>query len=134
VAPATPPAAQPAAAAVGQGAGRFDGSWSATISCGGADGARGYSLVLNGRTTDGTIVLTKGTQGQPDFMIMQGRIGADGNAMLQANGIVGNPIYATNNATTGTQYSYAVRARFEGSRGTGERLGARSCGVVFSRL
>jgi len=134
VVPATPPAAQPAAAGVGQGTGRFDGSWSATISCGGASGARGYSLVLNGRTTNGTIVLTKGTPGQPDYLIMQGRIGGDGTAMLQANGIVGNPIYATNNAMSGTQYTYAVRARFEGSHGTGERLGARSCGVVFSKL
>jgi len=134
VAPAAPPAAQPAAAAVGQGAGRFDGAWSATVNCGGAGGARGYSIVLHGRTTNGAMVLTKGTPGQPDYMILQGHITGDGNAVLQANGLVGNPAYATNNATTGSQYSYAVRARFEGSRGTGERLGARSCDIVFIRM
>lgn len=131
--PAMPPAAQPAAAGA-QGGNRFDGAWSATVTCAPAQGARGYTIVLNGRAAGGAISLSRGTPGAPDYMVMRGQISGDGNAVLQASGTVSNSAYAMNNAATGSAVAYAVRARFDGARGTGERLGTRSCDVAFIRM
>ena len=75
--------------------------------------------------------LTKGIQGSPDFLAIEGRISPDGTTTLQASGLTGHPLYS--GVAAGTPYSYVVKARFDGARGSGERMGSRSCEFAFTR-
>lgn len=90
-------------------------------------------MAAAGRVTDGNLRVSRGNVGEPNSMTMAGRIAPDGSATLQANGQVGNAVYATNGAASGTPFSYVVTARFDGGRGTGQRLGVRSCNIAFAR-
>lgn len=133
-----PPASRSGAAspapAIAQGANRFDGTWTATIQCqGDATGARGYTMAASGRVNDGAMHLSRGSLGEPNSLAMTGRIAPDGSATLQATGKVGNSIYATNGASSGTPFAYVVSARFDGARGSGQRLGSRACDITFAR-
>ncbi len=56
-----------------------------------------------------------------------------GNAALSLEGIVNNPDHSVNNAYRGKSYSYRVRATFEPSVGTGQRVGKRKCSFRFDR-
>ena len=123
----------PPVAAPSQGANRFDGNWTVVIRCGEEGGARGYTIGLAGRVSNNVMTLSKGINGQPEWLTIQGSILPDGTAMLQASGLTGPTVYNTGAVPPGTPYGYTVRARFESAQGTGERLGTRPCSLAFSR-
>ena len=76
---------------------------------------------------------THGAEGAPSWHLLTGDIAADGSAMLRLEGIVNNPAYSVNNAQRGKPYTYRVRARFEPTEGTGQRVGKRKCDFRFKR-
>ena len=114
----------------------FDGQWDVTLACpphNEDDDAKGYTHRFPATVKDGYLRGVHGTEGQPSYHLLTGRITADGKAALTLDGIVNNPAYAINNAQRGKPYSYRVRAQFEASSGTGQRIGKRKCDFEFRR-
>jgi len=97
------------------------------------DDAKGYTHRFAGRVVDGEFGATHGSEGQPGWHFLHGRIEPDGNAALRLEGIVNNPRYAINDAPRGKPYSYRVKAQFTESSGSGRRLTGRSCDFAFAR-
>ena len=115
---------------------RFDGDWLVTITCPNnteRSAARGYKRQFPARVSDGRIVGEIGTENGPGWLRIEGQIGADGNAMLDARGRTGDPEFAVNQPPPSSPYAYHVEARFDGRRGTGRRLEQRVCSFDFVR-
>jgi hypothetical protein len=78
-----------------------------------------------------------GTAGEPGYLLLEGKIAADGSAKLAANGIVASRKYARGVlAHKGEEYGYDVKAQFKEAEGTGARnegLGivGRACTFEF---
>ena len=114
----------------------FDGAWNVTLACpphSGDDDAKGYTHRFPGEVTNGQMRAVHGAEGEPGWHLVTGRIAPDGSATLQVDGVVNNEKYAINNAQRGKAYKYKVKARFEGTQGSGERLTGRVCHFTFSR-
>jgi hypothetical protein len=129
------PVAVSSAVAAGASDGtRFDGSWGVIALCPStADGAFGYTLQFTAEVKAGMLHGQYGTAGQPASLALDGVIQPDGTAKLAAKGFTGDPDYTQAKAKPSTPYGYDVTARFEGSRGTGTRVGGRICNYSFQR-
>jgi hypothetical protein len=116
------------------GVSRFDGRWRVLVECTRHDGgALGYRVDLFADVKDGWLRGEFGTPGNPGWLLMEGAIRADGNALLIAKGLTGDPRYNVRSEATGTPYGYQVRARFDAQSGSGVRMQVRPCGVTFAR-
>ncbi len=123
VAPASPPA----------NLSQFDGTWAVTVDCPAHGDAAGYVLKFFGQVKDGVLLAQHDTEGQPSALMLKGKIQPDGSAAIDARGITGESRYNVKGVATGTPYSYRALARFEGSRGTGDRIDLRPCSLSFAR-
>jgi len=115
---------------------KFDGDWLVTISCPSnteRSAARGYKLQFPARVTDGRLVGERGNEDGPGWLRIEGPIGADGKALLDAHGRTGDPEFAVNQPPPSSRFSYHIDARFEGRHGTGRRLEQRVCNFEFVR-
>ena len=121
---AKPPALDPA---------RFDGTWNVTIECEPYKAAAGYRLQFLAQVKDGVIDAQNGVTGEPSSLTMSGKISADGNGSVAVRGLTGNPTTTLNREARGTSYGYRANLRFEGSRGSGNRVEARPCTLTFVR-
>jgi len=114
---------------------RFDGTWAVTLTC--ADfkddksGAKGYTYRFLMSVKDGVLLAEHQRENEPGWVRYDGRIDADGTAMITAKGLTGDPKTAVGQISKGTPYSYRVKAEFNESRGHGTRLDLRPCEVVF---
>lgn len=114
--------------------GRFDGTWLTAISCESSRGGRFYVLHFSSTVKDGVLHGQYGTAGEPSSLALDGRINADGTAMLHALGRTGESGYTTSGATPpGTPYAYDIDARFVGSSGTGTRTSGRACKLEIEK-
>ena len=115
----------------------FDGTWDVTLTCpplrDDEDDAKGYLQRFSGQVKDGMLRATHGVEGQPSWHLLTGEIPPDGKAMLTIDGIVKSADYAVNHAARGKAYTFRVRATFEGTHGSGVRLGKRKCEFDFRR-
>jgi hypothetical protein len=101
---------------------KFDGNWLTTLTCPDKGKTEGYTWKFPGVVKDGNFRSEHGTAGQPGYLLIEGRIGDDGVAKLSANGIVASRKYGTGLFTTsGTDYSYKIKAQFKGTEGSGTR-------------
>jgi hypothetical protein len=111
-----------------------DGQWKVAILCeayGKATEGFATDLVVNVR--EGDLYGWRGVFGTPGAMRMEGTIAADGSARLVVRGRTADPKYEMKgNVPPGSPYRYEVRARFEGSSGTGTRAD-RPCEIRFAR-
>ena len=131
--PAVVPAERNSIVAEG-GVGRFDGTWNVTIDCPKhSDGAFGYVLEFVAQVKDGFLRGEQGSEGAAGSLRLQGNIQPDGSARLDAKGFTGDPKYNVKSVSSGVPYAYQVAARFEGTRGTGQRLQTRTCDLTFTR-
>jgi len=123
------PAASPTAAVTA-----FDGAWRVTIRCEAYGKAtEGYAVDFVVAVKDGYLHGGRGILGTPGSLRMEGAIAADGSARLGVRGRSGDPKYEMKGPIPpGSPYRYEVRARFEGSSGTGTRA-ERPCDVRFFR-
>lgn len=116
-------------------AARFDGTWSVTLVCqdhtDATSRALGYTFHFLAQVKNGLLQGEHGTKGVPAWLEIHGKIQSDGAADLFANGLTNRPAYSLRNVEVGTPYAYEVKARFEGSRGTGSRVGGRICNYSF---
>lgn len=128
-------------AAFGQGApappvSRFDGGWNITVDCPSnsePSGAKGYAYRLSGTVQDGLLVASQGTPDAPGSLRIEGPIRPDGSADLRARGRTGDPDYAVKHPSSGTAYWYRIKAQFDEAKGTGTRMEARVCNIVFAK-
>ena len=109
----------------------FDGAWSVTQDCPDVGDIKGYNYRYVARIKDGVLHGQYGIKGKPSSVTLEGRIQSDGTAVLKAKGISGITDYALTRLATGSAYSFDVTARFEGSRGSGNRVGGRVCNFTF---
>ena len=114
----------------------FDGLYNVTLTCpphNEEDDAKGYVHYFPAEIRQGVLRGTHGTEGQPSWHLLTGTVPVDGATVLKLEGIVSNPAYAINGATRGKPYTYRVRAAFDASGGTGQRVGKRKCDFLFKR-
>jgi hypothetical protein len=112
----------------------FDGTWSVLQVCDPTqEGARGYTWRYDADVKDGHFVGHYRNKGQSPSLTLEGQIQADGTATLQADGISGDSDHNIKFAPPQTPISFRVAARFDGNKGTGNRLGVRSCKFTFSK-
>jgi hypothetical protein len=110
----------------------FDGSWSVKQVCPKAkDGAFAYSWSYVANVKDG--VLDASYTAAKGSIHLHGAINADGAAELTADGRTGPPEYAVGHVAEGSPVHYHVRARFEPTRGSGERVEQRQCSFTFTK-
>jgi hypothetical protein len=116
---------------------KFDGSWNVTMTCPphneADDDAKGYTHRWQAEVSKSRIRGTHGTEGQPGWHFLHGKIQDDGSAALRLDGIVNNPKYAINDAQRGKPYTYRVKAQFDENTGVGQRLTGRACEFKFTR-
>ena len=124
-------------ASAGAAPSAFDGAWNVTLTCpphnAEDDDAKGYTHRFPATVEGGMLRGTHGSDGEPGWHDLHGRIGADGDASLRLDGIVSNPKYAINGAQRGKPYSYRVEAHFDERNGAGRRLTGRACEFQFTR-
>jgi hypothetical protein len=112
----------------------FDGTWSVLQVCETtSDGARGYTWRYDADVKNGRFVGQYRNKGQVPSMTLEGQIQADGTATLKASGISGDAEHNLKFAQAQTPISFQVSAKFEGSKGSGTRLGSRACKFTFSK-
>lgn len=128
-APEAPPVATPSAVNT-----KFDGTWKVMIRCEAYGKAtEGFTTELVVNVREGDLYGWRGVVGTPGAMRMEGTIAADGSARIGVRGRTGDPKYEMKgNVPPGSPYRYEVRARFEGSTGTGTRAD-RPCEIRFAR-
>ncbi len=112
---------------------KFDGDWNTTLICLNDEksGARAYKFFFVAEVKDGVFLGKYGNEGNPGSMTLTGPILADGSALLEARGLVGNSENASNRGARGTPYSWQVKAQFEETKGAGQRVTGRRCEVEF---
>jgi hypothetical protein len=116
-----------------EGATRFDGAWTATVTCPNHADALGYSFAVPSQVTAGVLHGERMRPGEPGWLVLDGHIEADGQAMLYAKGLVGAAPAAVGHAPRGTDYGYHVQARFSDGHGAGARVEGRPCTLDFER-
>ena len=115
---------------------KFDGRWMVTVTCPKSlDGADPYTYDFNadvkGAVLHGERNATKQTGGT---LVLDGHIGADGAAELEARGTVGRARYAINHMSEGAGFTHAVLAHFDGAQGNGSWVANRVCTFAFKKL
>jgi hypothetical protein len=120
-------------AALAQSADRFDGKWTTVVTCSAAQGAGGFTILVDADIKNGIFRGEKGEQGKPGWYSLTGKVAADGSVNLFARGIVPSSRLAAGNVPVGTPYGYPVTGRLEGAKGTGARQGGRPCSVAFTK-
>jgi hypothetical protein len=113
---------------------QFDGTWNVTLTCERAFNAPEYTYKIVARVKDGMLLGQYGEENKPDYLKITGQIEPNGSSMLQATGEIGKA--APKGSVTGSAYSYAVKAQFKDSQGTGSRMSSgskvfRHCDFVF---
>jgi uncharacterized caspase-like protein len=125
-----PPAPQASRTLVG---GPFDGTWVTQVDCPKAGPAGAFSILVDADVKDGVFHGEKGDKGKPGWFLLDGRVQSNGTVELVARGVVNSSYLAAGNVPVGSEYGYRVAGRLDGSKGTGERVGGRSCKVTFSK-
>lgn len=101
---------------------RFDGKWLTTLTCPEKGKTEGYTWKFPSVVNAGKFRGEHGAAGEPGYLLIEGSIADDGAAKLSATGIVASRKYARGVFTSeGTDYSYNIKAQFQGTQGTGTR-------------
>ena len=117
----------------------FDGKWQTTLTCPAKGNTLGYTWQFTSAVDNGALKGEHGAPGEPGYLLLEGKIAADGSSKLTANGIVASRKYARGVLVhKGEDYSYTVKAQFKESAGTGlrdEGLGivGRACTFDFAK-
>jgi hypothetical protein len=118
---------------------RFDGNWATKLTCPAKGNSEGYTWKFPSVIRNSNLRGERGAAGEPGYLLIEGKIAADGSAKLSANGIVASRKYARGILThKGEEYSYDIKAQFKETEGTGlrnEGLGivGRPCTFEFEK-
>jgi hypothetical protein len=72
----------------------FDGNWSTKLTCPAKGKTEGYTWQFASVIQNSNFHGERGTAGEPGYLLIEGKIAADGSAKLSANGIVASRKYA----------------------------------------
>ncbi|HEX4068139.1 MAG TPA: hypothetical protein VHZ09_19120 [Acidobacteriaceae bacterium] len=117
----------------------FDGSWLTKMTCPPKGNTEGYSWQFTSVIQNSVLHGERGTAGDPGYFALDGRIAENGSAKLNGGGIVMSRQYAKSIlAHEGANYSYDVKAKFEGTQGTGTTntglgIEGRPCTFEFTK-
>lgn len=112
----------------------FDGKWVVVLFCPkSSDGALPFTWQFAAEVTGSVLHGEHGDAGQPGWMALDGRIGPDGSAHFQAQGMTGQSAYNINHTARGVPFRYEVTAHFDTARGTGSWMTSRTCNFSFTR-
>ena len=115
----------------------FDGTWAVVLTAPdfnyNSGTARGYVFRFDAEVKNGVLHGVEGKEGEPGSLSIDGKIKPDGTAELRAFGMVGHSDYAIGHIASGSSYGYLIKAHFEGSRGTGSRVGGRPINFTFDK-
>ena len=114
----------------------FDGDWQVTMTCPNnteKSAARGYKRQFPAQVKDGVLRGEIGVAETAGWLRIEGPIGADGNARLDAHGRTGDPDHAVGQPPPSSPYAFHIDARFVAARGSGRRLEQRVCNFAFER-
>ncbi len=101
---------------------RFDGNWLTKLTCPPKGNTSGYTWEFPSVIQNSNLHGERGTAGEPGYLLIEGKIAADGSAKLSASGIVASRKYARGiTAHQGEDYSYDIKAQFKEKEGTGVR-------------
>lgn len=116
-------------------AGPFDGSWMVTQTCAPTgDDVRGYAWSFPATVRNGVLSGQHSPSGSGDGSgRLQGKIKADGSALLSANGVTGRPEFSVGHVAQGHPFHFHVQAQFTEASGTGSRIELRQCDFTFAR-
>jgi hypothetical protein len=118
---------------------RFDGNWQTTLTCPAKGDTEGYTWKFPSVIQNGNLRGEHGTAGEPGYLLVEGKIGEDGNVKVSASGIVASRQYARGVfAAKGESYSYDVKVHFtqtegSGTRETGLGIVGRPCTFEFTK-
>jgi hypothetical protein len=113
-------------------AGKFDGTWSVTLTCQtGPDGAYSYTFHFPATVVDGVLHGERGNKGRGGWFTLDGKIEPDGGSTLIGQGLTSAPGYTVGHMDPLTPYEYNVSAHFDAASGTGSRTTTRQCDFVF---
>jgi hypothetical protein len=119
--------------------GPFDGKWLTKLSCPAKGNTEGYTWEFAGAVLNGNFRAEHGTAGEGGYLLIEGKIAANGSAKLSASGIVASRKYARGVlAHKGEEYGYNIKAQFKETEGAGVRdvgLGVvgRPCTFDFTK-
>jgi len=111
----------------------YDGHWDVTITCPSDAGAVGYVRVVSGMVRDGRLHAEALKEGEPNWLSIDGQIGADGKSTLLVHGLTNDPKYTVGQVKRGSLYVYTVNAQFNSTAGSGKRVELRPCTVIFAK-
>jgi hypothetical protein len=105
----------------------FDGTWWVTVDYHAYKNPDGSTALptakhFTARVKNGVLHGEVGTRGAADWYELDGKIEADGTAILHTNGITGNPKYTPGHPEPGIPFGYKVTALFDGRHGTGQSV------------
>ena len=105
----------------------FDGTWSVTINgheYKNADGTVALAFVRHfpAKVKNGILHGEAGARGEANWYELDGKIGANGSAVLHTKGATGKPAYAPGHVQPNTLYEYQVIAHFDNQHGTGNSV------------
>jgi len=113
----------------------FDGHWAVSLVCEDVRDkgkfVKGYVFNFFSDIKDGRLTGQYGQIGLPSSLTMVGVIQADGTAMINANGLTGNPDATVGNLQPNTRYSYRMRGTFDSVSGKATRIELRPCEATF---
>ena len=101
--------------------GRYDGNWITHLACEAHGETPAYKWEFPSTIADSNFHGQHGEEGGPGYLVIDGKIGADGNAKLVAKGKVTNNHAHGVFALKGDNYGYNIKAHFDDAHGTGTR-------------
>jgi len=104
----------------------FDGRWATTVSC---KAGTAYQFVTEVR--DGILHGSSGTEGEPGYFQIDGKITPGGLGHVYAKGLARKGTISGRDVAPGTEYKYYAQAKFERATGSGSRVGGSPCEFKF---
>lgn len=119
-------------------AGKFDGTWNTHMGCEAHGEMPAYAWDFPSAIKGGVYHGQHSAQGEPGYLVIDGPIGSDGNAKLEAKGTVTQSHAHGVFALKGNNYSYTIKAQFTDTKGTGKRdegvgILGRPCTFEFTK-
>lgn len=118
--------------------GSFDGNWTTKMSCDASAHMPAYTWTFVSTIANSTFHGQHGEEGGPGYLIIDGPIGADGSAKLNAKGTVQSGKAGLVTQLKGNKYDYNIEAKFTDTSGTGKRdegagILGRPCTFEFTK-